>query len=1141
MSNTSNGATLMGSWNYDNRFSEELQTDGRASSTLLDSSTDGYTAINRRFDAQSEGVMNFETSVSIGANVNGVHIYFENTDGDRVLDIYTADDFFNVKTLGGTFETDVAAQSGTTNIRNVADLDKKTAVLYVNEQKAAEYSLGEFKDFTKIVFSTGVSETLSFTPNTVRLNMNYAVSEDYDSGVLPPDFESTGACIAKIGAQDSLCFNNTGKSTKYFNYIGGKFVFEALVYAPEASDSAYLSIGYDEKQVIRVNIADGKVNSTNFEMGIKNNIWQTVHLEGDTKTGKADLFVNGRKRTTLDFSAYCVNNITLGVDKNAGTQGVYFDDVVFYATRDYEDYCPQPVPATSDDYLLVMSTCSLWREGTHLGWDYVSPYDECTPLLGYYDEGIPEVSDWEIRQMVEHGIDAQQFCWYTQGNNQNMLLAPQKDCRLNDALHHGYFYAKYKDMLDYCILFENDSTKTKMSWEQFKTYIWDYWVEYYFTDPAYLKINNKPVLQIYKIDSFITMFGGQDGARTAVNNMKSDIQNYGFDGLILMVSDSGSSVDNLNKIKAIGADAIAPYAYTQASYDPNFLNSEYQTALSNVQAVGDIAFVPTVATGRNIMGWEDERTPLSTVEEHAQTLTFAKNALSSQNSTNELVNAGMIYFSTWNEFGEGHWLAPSGLNGYGYADEWRKAFTNAPVTHTDIVPTEEQKARICHLYNHYRTPIRSDFTQVAPMPQNALYTMEFNSEADISNVTATRVENLQIADGKLNIVPIETDPQVTFKGLNLNADEIKVIKLRMMADVADNGSIFFAATEDEEFSQAKRFGFLVDKYDEFTDIYIYPDANENWTGTVSKLRVDFVEKINPCQIESIEFLGLTDEQKNLEMYVDGIKLEGLNYQNMWKENGELYIAGQPKDGFYSALNFYHEWNRFTGELFIKTSCDTEFYFTVNSDTVMVNGTAKTLAKPFYTFNGVPVIPVKFVFDECGTEYTETNGRLGVTVRGTYIPDEVEFGKWEFNTTGNDENWKPSGCTASVMNGNMELVSAYSSSASTGYDPGITIKNLEFDASSYKQLKIRMKHEFIGESVHEQLTLYFTTNNNTVESEALTVKVNLASGVDDGDGYSVYTFELENSEAWTGTIKSLRFDPTNNNGIYAIDYIRLIEQ
>ena len=60
--------------------------------------------------------------------------------------------------------------------------------------------------------------------------------------------------------------------------------------------------------------------------------------------------------------------------------------------------------------MVGMNICSLWREGSHAGWDCISPYDDVNTVLGFYDEGLPETSDWEIKFMVEHGIDYELYC-----------------------------------------------------------------------------------------------------------------------------------------------------------------------------------------------------------------------------------------------------------------------------------------------------------------------------------------------------------------------------------------------------------------------------------------------------------------------------------------------------------------------------------------------------------------------------------------------------------------------------------------------------------------------------------------------------------------------------------------------------------
>ena len=77
-------------------------------------------------------------------------------------------------------------------------------------------------------------------------------------------------------------------------------------------------------------------------------------------------------------------------------------------------YVPEPRPVTSD-YLVGVHYFSGWKQGTHFGWQKVEPHPERKPLLGYYDEGDPEVADWEIKWALEHGINYFVYCWYRRG------------------------------------------------------------------------------------------------------------------------------------------------------------------------------------------------------------------------------------------------------------------------------------------------------------------------------------------------------------------------------------------------------------------------------------------------------------------------------------------------------------------------------------------------------------------------------------------------------------------------------------------------------------------------------------------------------------------------------------------------------
>ena len=48
----------------------------------------------------------------------------------------------------------------------------------------------------------------------------------------------------------------------------------------------------------------------------------------------------------------------------------------------------------------------------------------------------------------------------------------------------------------------------------------------------------------------------------------------------------------------------------------------------------------------------------------------------------------MILVDDWNEWGEGHYLAPCREHGFKYLDVLRKVFTDAPEDHTDLTPND---------------------------------------------------------------------------------------------------------------------------------------------------------------------------------------------------------------------------------------------------------------------------------------------------------------------------------------------------------------------------------------------------------------------------------------------------------------------
>lgn len=443
---------------------------------------------------------------------------------------------------------------------------------------------------------------------------------------------------------------------KSFKPVSGSVVYEAYMLFPTAGDTGYISLNSGDTSVAKLTL---DANGVYAPDGTKlrhhtNNIWQTLRIEADTVNGTVLYKVNGKKVGEFALSAALptVDNIT--VANTSGT--VFFDDVKVFMTHDHDDYCPVPKPITDDGYDVILNVCSLWREGTHFGWGAVSAFPDVEPALGYYDEGIPEVADWEIKFMVENGIDVQHFCWYCPSNNQ---LEPIKRSSLNFALHDGFFNAEYSDMMKFTFMWENSGVNTT-NLEDFKTYIWSYWMDYYFLDSRFYTIDNKLVFTAWSWNNFKKAFGGtNEGAQEAVKFMNDDAKAHGFDGIMLFFADGhAQDAGSFESMAKLGATASYAYHWNQ---DGNNADATIKRLQRN-QDYGKLYIVPTVSVGFNNIGWSGVRKNLASLEDHKKVLNYIKNDYLTKQ---EGWKSKTLIVSTWNEYGEGTYVMPcKGLHGF---------------------------------------------------------------------------------------------------------------------------------------------------------------------------------------------------------------------------------------------------------------------------------------------------------------------------------------------------------------------------------------------------------------------------------------------------------------------------------------------
>ena len=110
-------------------------------------------------------------------------------------------------------------------------------------------------------------------------------------------------------------------------------------------------------------------------------------------------------------------------------------------------------------------------------------------------------------------------------------------------------------------------------------------------------------------------------------------------------------------------------------------------------------------------------------------------------------------------------------------------------------------------------------------------------------------------------------------------------------------------------------------------------------------------------------------------------------------------------------------------------------------------------------------------------------------------------------------------------------------AGGSYDPQIYFKGLELEAKNYNKVTFRMRVEELEDKNprNRAVEFFFQTSTSPALSTDKQINVKFPSGIDHSQWFDLEA-DLGNHKLWKDIITNLRFDPSNNNGIYYIDYI-----
>jgi hypothetical protein len=344
-------------------------------------------------------------------------------------------------------------------------------------------------------------------------------------------------------------------------------------------------------------------------------------------------------------------------------------------------YLPEPRPAPTK-ILIGAHHCPLWEADKPKMWDQVVKHPERTPALGFYDQQNPEIADWETTWAVEHGISFFVYCWYRNGQGGPVKM------HFGSAIHDALFKSRYVAKMKFTIMWENQSRgRAGVANEQdLLQNLLPFWIENYFRHPSYVKIDNRPLLFIYRPEFLVQDLGSVENVRAALEKMRAACRQAGFDGLYLLGEYRGLDPKHLRLMKSLGLDYTFAYCWhVKNNPSPQQAIAAQLEAINKTRELGILPEVVTLSQGWS--GWRDEgsiwKLPPA---EYKRLLERGKQLLASFPASE--LGSKVLLLDNWNEWGEGHYIAPHREYGFGYLDAVRAVFSDAPAAHTDLLPAQ---------------------------------------------------------------------------------------------------------------------------------------------------------------------------------------------------------------------------------------------------------------------------------------------------------------------------------------------------------------------------------------------------------------------------------------------------------------------
>ena len=380
---------------------------------------------------------------------------------------------------------------------------------------------------------------------------------------------------------------------------------------------------------------------------------------------------------------------------------------------------------SNNDYLIGVNYFSGWWKDPNIlfhipetgvprleGPDWRELYPEREPKYGWFDDE-QQIMDQQIVDASASGIDFFVFGWFTDrpGRGEGVGVGIDNGYQFfmnspeNDRMK---FTISYNNHNPFTISYLRTADMTQEQWEQLRAEEWDkmtdQWIEL-FKHPRYLKIDGKPVMHLFSVQTFQQDFstGTRDDLNPhelaqipeerqilldAMESFRNKVKDAGFPDVLF-----GGGLDQP------GFDGEYVQAHDDGVYDfftaynriPTFRVAEHHNPIYNLvrdhhdyvwdyynrYKRPDTDYVPVISWGwdkvlkPSLPIWDIEKTP----DNLGNFLREAREYLDEHPQTNMADNpVKMAIIASWNEMGEGHYLVPTLADGDVYTRQVGQVF-----------------------------------------------------------------------------------------------------------------------------------------------------------------------------------------------------------------------------------------------------------------------------------------------------------------------------------------------------------------------------------------------------------------------------------------------------------------------------------